>query len=491
MTLHSTDYIIFLGITLLLYYLLPKKSQPVIILLASIFFIAQFNRFTGISVMICVIIFYLTGILSVNVKIKYRKIVLNAGIILSVINLILLKYLLDYNLALINSVIINLGSSKINISSLAIPVGISYYTFTGIGYLIEIYKDRIKAEKNILLFTNYLVFFPKFSAGPIERADRFLNQVKQQKSFDYEMAVSGAKLILWGLFKKMVIADRLAVFVDAAYENPYDAGGLVLSAAAVLYSIQIYTDFSGYTDIARGTARIFGFKITDNFKRPYFSKSMSDFWTRWHISLSSWVRDYIFLPIAYKLAALKTKSIFSKNKFNYLISTAVTMTIIGIWHGIEVGFLIWSSMHIIFLFIGFIFKKKKQRKFKSFIKSHNLRKILSAVITFILITFSWIFFRAGSWENIKAIFRGFSSGYDYTLFNNFIKVNTIYPVELIYIIIFSLFLLTVEFIIEKRGKIDDIIKRQNIILRFSLYIIFVLIVIYFSADNEKFIYFQF
>lgn len=490
MLLHNINYFIFLAAVFLFYYILPKKLQPIIILVSSIVFCAIYNIFTVYAIIFSTSVFYFTGIISAKIQADKKGVIIKAGITISVLILILLKYIINYRTT-VNPENIKLAGVNFDVLSIAIPIGISYYTFTGIGYLIEILNGRTEVERNLLTFANFIVFFPKFSSGPIERSNKFLTQLKAGKSFDYELAVSGLKLIVWGMFKKVVIADRVSVIVDAAYKTPESAGGIVILMAAVLYSIQIYTDFSGYTDIARGSARMLGFRILDNFKRPYFSRNISEFWTRWHISLSSWVRDYVFLPLAYKLTYSKHKYFASSNKLIYLISTTVTMSIIGIWHGTGTGFLIWSLIHIVFLYYGFVYKKKKARVFKSIIKSAGIRNTISIFVTFILITFSWIFFRAESAEQLVSIFKGFNNSYSYQLLISFLKENGIFPIEVALCFVFPVFLFFIEYLIEKRGTVNEIISKQNIIVRFSLYIIFVLIILYFSVDNEKFIYFQF
>lgn len=294
-----------------------------------------------------------------------------------------------------------------------LPVGLSFFIFTILSYLIEIKRSTVKAERHIGIFASSLLFFPKIMQGPIEKPGSIFPQFKEEKYFNFEMVIEGLKLMLWGFFKKLVVADRLAIYVNAVFDNYEHHSGLSLIVATIFYSFQIYADFSGYTDIALGSAKILGFNLTNNFNRPYFANSIKDFWNRWHITLSVWLRDYLFLPIAVSLAGKMNKTMylgFSIQKWIFMLATIITFAICGLWHGEGLNFLLWGLLFGIYLTIanwtlGF---NKKLRKKLGISRKSKVYRLYGILITFILVSFNWIFFRADTTQDalniIKSIY---------------------------------------------------------------------------------------
>jgi D-alanyl-lipoteichoic acid acyltransferase DltB (MBOAT superfamily) len=248
------------------------------------------------------------------------------------------------------------------VNRILMPLGISFYTFTNISYLIEIKRKNSKAEKHLGYFACYVSFFPKLIQGPIERPKHFLPQLREQHIFNYNEVTSGIRLMLWGFFKKLVLADQLSSFVDAIYNNKLNWHGPLVVISTLLFAFQIYMDFSGYIDIARGAAKILGFKLTRNFNSPYLSESVKEFWARWHITLSHWLRDYIFLPLAYYLSGIMKKERYAgvaTEKYIYSIAISVTFLLCGLWHGVGWNFIVWGGVFAFYLIIGSLTQKPK------------------------------------------------------------------------------------------------------------------------------------
>jgi D-alanyl-lipoteichoic acid acyltransferase DltB (MBOAT superfamily) len=332
---------------------------------------------------------------------KNAKLVFGFSVAFLVIILAIFKYLglLDEMLTAFYHLITesNIQLSLFNFS-LLLPLGISFYIFQALGYLISVYRGALEPEENIIDFASFLFFFPKLLCGPIERAENFLPQLKENKRINYYDLVIGSKLIITGLFKKLVIADRIAIYVNAVYSNYEHHSSLTLIFTAIMYVIQIYSDFSGYTDIARGVARLFGYSLMENFERPLFAQNISDFWRRWHISLSTWAMDYIYYPIVLKYR--------DWGNYSVLVAILLTFLIIGIWHGPTINFVLFGVSQMVFVYYDFKSKKFKKH-IKSSLKNMFLQKLyhfFSWIITICLITMSMILFRFTNITDITNIF---------------------------------------------------------------------------------------
>jgi len=380
------------------------------------------------------------------------------------------------------------------------PVGLSFLIFSTISYLIDIKKKIIEPEWNPAILSTFFLFFPKIMMGPIEKAGNVIPQLYERLTFNYEFVVEGVKLMFLGLFKKVVIADRIAVSVNFIYSNSEQMSAPQLIIGTFFFAIQLYCDFSGYSDIAVGVAKILGYNLTINFRRPYLSISIKDFWQRWHISLSIWLRDYLFLPIAYATGRkLKNDYYFniSSNKIVYIFATMVTFIICGIWHGIGWTFVVWGGIFGFYLSFDILTKRfrnslKKKIRISKFPVLNNYIQIL---ITFFLVNFTWIFFRSRSLAQSICILRSIFISWP-PINKDFISKYIMeigIPLSSILIILTSLLILiTIEILSEKKDILIRI-KNLSLIKRYSIYYIFVMWIVIFGVFKEegKFLYFNF
>jgi len=355
-----------------------------------------------------------------------------------------------------------------------LPVGISFYTFHGLSYIIDIYKDKIKAERNFLDYAVFVSFFPLLVAGPIERATHLLPQIKTARTFDYSKAVDGLRQILWGFFKKIVIADNCAEFANQIFNNSADLSGSTLIIGAVLFSFQIYCDFSGYSDIALGTARLFGIELLRNFAFPYFSRDIAEFWRRWHISLSSWFRDYLYIPIG-----------GSKGGFWMRIrNTFIIFIISGFWHGANWTFIVWGALNALFIMPSIIMNTNRnnletvaQGKFLP-----TAKEFFQVNITFAMAVFSWIFFRA---ESLSHAYQYISAVFSKSLFS----IPTILPRRLFLLVI--IFMLIEWLGREHKYGIEKLGLNWSPPIRYVMYYAIIFMIFWFGGREQQFIYFQF
>jgi D-alanyl-lipoteichoic acid acyltransferase DltB (MBOAT superfamily) len=348
---------------------------------------------------------------------------------------------------------------------LLLPVGISFYIFQAVGYIIDIYKGKIKAEKNFFTYALFLSFFPQLVAGPIERAKNLLPQFHVKHHFNFENITKGLRLILWGYFMKVVIADRLAVYVDAVYNNvPYHTGTSFL-LATLFFTFQIYCDFGGYSNIAIGCAKMMGFDLMTNFCRPYLANSVADFWRRWHISLSTWFKDYLYIPLG------GNRCRKWRNYYNLL----VTFVVSGIWHGANWTFIIWGALNGIFQITGKMFK---------FLKLPKLPNVIRIVITFVLVSMTWVFFRANNVSDAFLIFKKMMLDHG-ALFTNNID-------SIIYGTGFIVVLLILDIVQEKNEGKHILLENKSATIRYTSYIFLTIVILMFGIfDTSQFIYFQF
>ncbi|HMU45683.1 MAG TPA: MBOAT family O-acyltransferase [Chitinophagaceae bacterium] len=335
-----------------------------------------------------IIIDYFAGIWLEKTNGKRKKYFLIASVIANVGVLAVFKYynFLNENLSVFLS---SFGyKNSIPDLSIALPIGLSFHTFQAMSYTIEVYRGNQKAERNFGIYALYVMFYPQLVAGPIERPQNMLHQFYEKHKFVFERVVEGLKLILWGFFMKLVVADRLAIYVNAVYNNPTQHSGLTLAVATVFFAFQIYCDFAGYSNIAIGCAKVMGFKLMTNFNRPYFSASISEFWKRWHISLSTWFKDYLYISLG------GNKVSIPRWYFNLFFVFAIS----GLWHGANWTFIIWGAVNGFYLVFAIV-SEKWRNKFGRLIGLNRMpgtNKALQIIITFLLVCFSWIFFRANS-----------------------------------------------------------------------------------------------
>lgn len=356
-----------------------------------------------------------------------------------------------------------------------LPVGISFYTFQAIGYTIDIYRKTIKPERNFFIYALFVSFFPQLVAGPIERAKSLLPQFHITHNFNADKVVEGLRLILWGYFMKVVISDRLAVYVNSVFDNISHHSSITIVVASVFFAFQIYCDFGGYSNIAIGTAKVMGFELITNFNRPYLSKSVAEFWRRWHISLSTWFKDYVYIPLGGNRCSKR------RNHLNLLI----TFTVSGIWHGANWTFLIWGTLNGAFQIVEKTVKARlpiiqtKQMHF-----TQTLMNLFNVFLTFVLITFTWIFFRSNNLGDaviaVKKIFQ-----FQGPLFTNNID-------SIIYGSFFMIMLIICDVFQEKNSGKHPLLENSNKMIRYTSYMSIILVILLFGVfDSSQFIYFQF
>jgi len=391
MPFNTLSYFLFLPVVFLLHYFTPDRFRWLVLLVASFLFYAALKAPHLIAVLILVTtITYFTGIwIDRNENTRTKRYLLWGGISVNVLTLVILKYLpfITQNLNILLN-LISLGTAH-PVSKIIIAIGASYFIFQAISYLIDVYLEVEKAECHFGHFALYLSFFPKLLQGPIERGGELLPQFKMPYVFNYANLRSGALLFMLGLFKKLVIADRLAIFVDAVYKDVHVYSGLSLLLATYAFAFQIYMDFSGYTDMALGSARLFNINLTQNFNSPYLATSIADFWRRWHITFSRWILDYIFRPLQMQWRNWKS--------LGTATALLVTFIISGIWHGASWGFVIWGGLHGLYMACS-IFYKPYQKKLHNAlgVEKSKILKVWQVFITFNLVSFAWIFFRANT-----------------------------------------------------------------------------------------------
>jgi alginate O-acetyltransferase complex protein AlgI len=406
----SLPFLVFFSITALVYWLIPAKRRWILLLASSLFFYGWFRPAYIILLSVSVIINYACGLWIGNTRdIPAKRRLLLLGIIINVLILAGFKYAVSLS-DLFFSLTGPAAGKETMFNKLVLPLGISFFTFSNISYLIEVKRMNIKPEKHLGHFANFVTFFPKLLQGPIERPAGFLAQLRSDKAFDYTIVTGGMRLMVWGFFKKLVIADRLAVLVNAVYGHPDQYHGSVLVIATIFFAFQVYLDFSAWIDIARGAAAILGFNLSPNFNRPYSSKSIQEFWTRWHITLSSWLRDYVFLPSAYAISRRLSKERYAgirTDNLIYSIAIILTFFVCGIWHGVGWNYIIWGELFALYLVFDRLTGKTRKRFYRKsgFSGIPWLFNTSQVLITFCLVSLTWVFFRAGSPGEALAILK--------------------------------------------------------------------------------------
>jgi alginate O-acetyltransferase complex protein AlgI len=473
MLFNSISFIIFLPIVFVLYWLLARrqlKMQNILLLCASYFFYACWDwRFLFLLIFSTVLDFY-TGIKMCDASNQKQK---KFWFLLSVIiNLGFLGFFKYYNfftesfVALLSNLGLNANPHTIKI---ILPVGISFYTFHGLSYVIDIYRNRIKAEKNFIDYSVFVCFFPLLVAGPIERATHLLPQIKQKRSLSTELFKEGLLQIALGFFRKIVIADSLAEYVDLSFANPEIYNSTTLVLAVIFYAFQIYYDFAGYSDIAIGTAKLFGFRLLQNFRLPYFSRSITEFWRRWHMSLSFWLRDYLYIELGgNRNGIVKTY----RNLFT-------TMLLGGLWHGSNWTFVVWGGLHGLYLSV------EKYLSSLSMPKSLNRFSFLGYFYTFIVVCIAWVFFRSDSIHTAQIFLQQIFAFNFGKPFIGDINVVSNSVLMLLLGLGIDLYLYSSKLDIEQLGS-----RLSPVVLVSAVTALIIMIVLFFSSSNN-FIYFQF
>ena len=428
-----------------------------------------------------IIIDYFAGILLENEKDPQKK---RWWLIMSLIaNIGVLAVFKYYNF--LNSNISGLYTlaghhNPIPYLSILLPIGLSFHTFQAMSYTIEVYRGNQKAERHFGIYSLYVMFYPQLVAGPIERPQNMLHQFHEKHYFDYGRTVQGLRLILWGMFKKVVIADRLSPFVDLVYDHPHNYHGFQVILATIFFTFQIFCDFSGYSDIALGTAEVMGFKLMVNFNKPYFSKSISEFWKRWHISLSTWFRDYLYISLGGNRVS-KNRSYFNQ---------MVVFMVSGLWHGANWTYVVWGTLHGGYLIVGRMTQKSRDKITTSIglAKTSLLNKTIEVSTTFALVAFAWIFFRANSISNAIILVKN-GLHISHAQIGIYMLGKDLYNFKLCFI--FIGIMETIHFLLRK-GDLNYLLNKQNTAVRWIAYSLIILLIINFGAfGDHQFIYFQF
>lgn len=481
MFFNSLEFLVFFPLVTLVYFLLPHKTRWSWLLFASIVFYMSFIPIYILILALTITVDYFAGMWIEDTKVhKMKRFYLIFSIVTTLAILFVFKYFNFFNANIVDLARLIHWNYSVEALALILPIGLSFHTFQSMSYVIEVYRGKQKAERHFGIYSLYVMFYPQLVAGPIERPQNLIHQFYEEHKVEYKRIVDGLLLMLWGFFKKLVIADRLAIAVNAVYSSPHDFTGLTLIIATVFFAIQIFCDFSGYSDIAIGAAHVMGFKLMKNFDRPYHSRSISEFWKRWHISLSSWFKDYVYIPLGGNRVAIP----------RWYANLFIVFLLSGMWHGANWTFVIWGALHGSYLVASLIFQKPRNKVYQ-LLYLDRFPKLLAAVQitgTFILVCVGWIFFRANTvsdaWYILTHLFVGLSL--DITKINIGLSKDTF-----ILCILLMIFLELIH-IIQYKGSIRHAVAKQPTTIRWTLYIALILIILLLGVFAEtNFIYFQF
>ena len=482
MLFNSLSFAIFLLIVFIFYWFATKgnfKLQNILLLISSYFFYACWDWRFMFLLIFSTLLDYFTGIKihkAINQRKKLFWLWLSIGINLGFLGVF--KYYNFFAESFADG--LSLLGFKANLSSLQVilPVGISFYTFHGLSYVLDLYKNRIKPERNIIDYSLFVSFFPLLIAGPIERATHLLPQIVKKREFNYSKAVDGLRQILWGLFKKIVIADNCAEFANTIFNNSADYSGSTLVLGALFFTFQIYCDFSGYSDIALGTARLFGIELLRNFAFPYFSRDIAEFWRRWHISLSSWFKDYLYIPLGGSKGGIWMK----------IRNTFIIFLVSGFWHGANWTFIVWGFLNALYIMPSIVFNTNRAH-LDIVAKGRYLptvKEFLAIGLTFSLTVFAWIFFRAASVTHaFSYIFEIFSSSL--LTIPDFPGIGKAVPI----VFLTGIFLIVEWLGREQQYAIAQLGIKWFILVRWAMYYAIILAIFFFAGSEQQFIYFQF
>ncbi|MBF0520679.1 MAG: MBOAT family protein [Nitrospirae bacterium] len=487
MLFNSLQFLVFFPVVTLLYFALPQKYRNLMLLVASTIFYMAFVPAYIFILASLIAIDFTCGILIENSPAQKKR----RYLILSIAATSLMLFVFKYFNFFVNNVsfaahLFHIDSSPPFLNIL-LPLGLSFHTFQSLSYIIEVYRGNQKAERNLLIYALYVMFYPQLVAGPIERPQNLLKQFYEKHTIDYERITNGLKLMTYGLFKKVVVADRLAAFVDKAYLSPQQYAGVPMIIATVFFGVQIYCDFSGYTDIARGSAEVMGFRLKHNFRQPYLAESISDFWKRWHISLTSWFKDYVYVP----LGGSKVSDI--RHYFNVFLVFLVS----GLWHGANWNFVAWGALnafYYIFASLTINFRKKIVN-LSGIYKAEFFYRLIRVLTTFSLITFSWIFFRAKNISEAFLIIRGLFVNIQNIADSSYLTsvISKIgFSVTNVVIAVLSIVFVTGVDILQKHYDIRELFSKRKLVLRWSVYYAAVVSIVFLGVFTKRhFIYFSF
>ncbi len=474
MNFNSLQYLLFLPITLILYYALPKKLKNPALLIASYYFYACWQPAYACLMLFSTAATYVCGIL-MHKRAERKKLWLVLCLVVNFAILFFFKYFNFFFGAL--GTVLSVDMPTLNV---LLPVGISFYTFQALGYTMDVYRGTIPAEKSFVDYALFVSFFPQLVAGPIERTGNIIPQLKTPRRPSLKNFQSGLTLIIWGMMKKMIIADNMAVLVNTAYNNAPAHSGKQLAFATVCFAVQIYCDFSAYSDIARGSSRLLGIELMKNFDCPYGAQSIKDFWRRWHISLSTWFKDYLYFPLGGS----------RKGRVRTLLNLVIVFAVSGLWHGAAFTFVLWGLLHGLYQVIGNLAMPLKKKLYGVIKENNIILQIVRTLCTFILVCIGWVLFRANSvgdaWYILKesltlsGVFDPFSLGLETPMLNAlFASAIVLFAVD------FS----------NRNGRVSRFVNSHTV-LRYAVYFVILLSIFVFGYygsgfDPQDFVYFQF
>lgn len=484
MLFNSIHFLFFFILVTSLYFACPYNKRWLLLLVASCYFYMAFVPVYILILGVTIVIDYFAGIWIENSKGKRRRAFLILSLIANIGVLCIFKYynFLNENLSIL------LGTAGVEnpipFLSILLPIGLSFHTFQAMSYTIEVYRGNQKAERHFGIYSLYVMFYPQLVAGPIERPQNLLHQFREKYNFDYDRVTSGLRLMAWGLFKKAVIADRLAIAVDVVYKDPEQYNSLSLIVATIFFSFQILCDFSGYSDMAIGAARVMGFRLMTNFNKPYHAKSIQEFWGRWHISLSTWFKDYLYLPLGGNRVVIP----------RWYLNLFIVFLVSGLWHGANWTFVIWGALHGFYLVFGLMTKNLRNKIDRSLFL--DKMPFIAVLGTFVLVALAWVFFRADTVKDAVYILSHIFSGLP-ELVNKLATGQSIFQYlglskwDLIFSFMLIAFLESIHYL---QGKINvsQVFMQKPAYVRWAVYYSIAALIICFGVFGERqFIYFRF
>lgn len=497
MLFNSIDFLLFFPIVTVLYFILPHRVRWVWLLAASYYFYMCWNAKYALLIALSTVITFLSGLLiekaneiSDETRQKRRKKLWVALSFLSNLAILFFFKYFDFFLDNLTAVAGLLGVTfKQPAFDIVLPVGISFYTFQALSYTMDVYRGELDAEHNLFQYALFVSFFPQLVAGPIERSKNLLYQIHEEHTFDPDRARDGLLLMLWGMFEKIVIADRISYFITYVYDNYAVLPGAAVVLATVLFAVQIYCDFAGYSDIAIGAAQVMGFRLMDNFRQPYLARSVAEFWRRWHISLSTWFRDYLYIPLGGN----------RKGKTRKNVNLMITFLTSGLWHGANWSFVVWGGLNGAYQVIGSILAPVREKLCKALHinKENRFWVLVRTVFTFCLIDFAWLFFRADSFTIAMDMLRHTATNFQPgALFTAGLFDLGLSKADFLVAGVSILVLIIADLLKERYGSLRPYLTRKPLPIRWAVYIVGVLAVLIFGIygpgySESQFIYFQF
>jgi len=477
MLFNSFEFLFFFPLVTVLFYALPHRFRWAMLLLASCLFYMAFIPKYIVILGITILIDYVAGIrIEDSTNPKGKKQWLVGSILSTCLVLFIFKYFNFFNTNFKSLADVFGLHYPVPMLNIILPIGLSFHTFQSLSYVIEVYRGQQKAERDFGIYSLYVMFYPQLVAGPIERPQNLLHQFHEYHAFSYDNVVKGLRMMLWGLFKKMVIADRISQLINPVYAHPEQFHGFEVWLAALLFGMQIYCDFSGYSDIAIGAGRTMGFHMMTNFNRPYFSKSISEFWKRWHISLGTWFRDYLYIPLGGNRVG----------KPRYYFNLMATFLVSGLWHGASWNFIVWGGIHGALQVVEAMTRKYRNRTGLS--SQKGLLVWLQGLYVLVFTNLAWIFFRSPNFSTAGSIFRQ-AADLGGTRWGQFHYGTS--PAQLWIALLAIAFMETIH-VVERRRKLPEYLAQQKPAFRWAFYMVLLLAVAHLGIyQNTDFIYFQF